>query len=142
MARPSVKIEVVDTRQIKQRTIMLDLSVKSIEKRTPSSVAVKEPIRNRGLPSIENGIKNHRKRINPLTRISRRQTFLGDNRENSTKRKEKKRAGNSADQREHMAMRKENAATPTIFILGSRACIRNLLSILAFSNILIEYIVG
>jgi hypothetical protein len=121
--------------------MMLDLTVKSVANRMPSSVAVKDPIWNRGLPPIENGIKNHRKRIKPLTRISRRQTFLSDKREKSTKRQEKKRADNSADHREHIAIRMENAATPTIFILGSRARIPKFLLMSASSNILIEFIV-
>ena len=142
MARPSVKIEVVDTRQIKQRRIMLDLSVKSAEKITPSSVAVRDPIWNRGLPSVEKGMKIQRKRINPLTTISRRKTFLGDNLENTTNRTENKRPGKRADHREHMAMRKEKAATPTILILGSSPCIRDVLSMWVFSNILVKYIVA
>ena len=120
MARPRVKIEVVETRQIRQRRIMLDLKVNRAAYTSPSSVAIKGPISKTGFPSKEKGMNNQRKKINPFTRASLKKTLLNDKRENTRARREKKRPGTNADQRVHMAITTENTATAMIFTLGSR----------------------
>jgi len=128
-------MEVVDTRQIRPRRIMLDLNVKRAAYTTPSSVAIKGPILKTGFPSKEKGINNHRKKINPLTKASLIKTLLNDKRENTTARREKKRPGTNADQREQMAITTENTATAMIFTLGSREWIIDVPLILLLSSI-------
>jgi len=135
MARPRVKIEVVDTRLIRQRRIMLDLKVKREAYTIPSSVAIKGPILKTGFPSKEKGMNNHRKKIKPFAGTSLKITLLNDNWENTTARREKKRPGTNADQRLHMAITTENTAAAMIFTLGSREWIIDFPRILLLSSI-------
>jgi len=138
MAEPIVKIGVVDTRQMKASRIILDLRVKSAEYKTPSFVAQKGPIVNRGSPSIENGRKSQRKRIRPLTRMSRIKIFFMGNLDNSMSRIDVQNPKINADQLEHTAISMENAPTTTIFILGSRLWITEFPSVSVLSNIFLN----
>jgi len=126
MARPRVKIDVVDTKEMRASRIMLDLMVKSITYRTPSSVATSGPIVNIGFPSNEKGRNNQRNTIRPFTGISRMKTFLRGTLANNTNRRERKRPGINAAHREHTAITTEKAATVMILTLGSREWITEL----------------
>jgi hypothetical protein len=116
-------MDIVATRDIRAKMMALDFIVIMVEWEIPSLVATKGPILNKGLPWYVNGRKNQRKRIRPLTKRSRKQTFLRGSRARNIKETERKMAGISATKRSDVATTIENKKAITVLTLGSRRCI-------------------